>query len=267
MHWVGVAHNQGVDYLRAQLRTGKLHGRDICREAPVLLARDEARPVGHRTQAAAELVASARRALESEGPCRLRTASAAGAVSSRIALARPASMLDGRLSLDDYDYADSLMNGIGVVTLNASDAVSLAPQLDSITALAEGLDSVPKSVVYGTAALAMSSMEYWEENLVSTTYEAERDYCENEAPDPNAQACLEIPYSLVAPVALSTMVMQTDWGIIGSVAWSDAKVVISGGVVGWIVKALAWEPILFAAEVNSYLTVIEIAVKKFKERM
>jgi len=259
MHWVGVAHNRGVDFLRAQLRAHKLHVRDVCRDVPELVARDEARLVGQRRHSAAELARATRAYLEANGSCP-RSAAALAPMASVI-LARPASLLGAGAALDGEAVADGLLDGIGTVTQNASDASSLAPQLDSITALADNLDSVSKSVVYGAAGIAMSSMEYWEDNLVSVTNEVDRDYCENEAPDPNAEACLEIPYSLVAPIALPMMMQHTDWSILGKIAWADAKIVIGGGVAGWLAKAIDWEVTLSVAMGASYVEAVRQLVK------
>lgn len=266
MHWAGVAHNRGVDFVRSQLRAHRLHVRDMCREVPVLLARDEARPVGHRTLPAAELVNYARRHLASEDICPFTTASTNVTSATAGGMIRPASMIDSRIMLDDEAIGDSLLDGISLVTGNAADASSLAPQLDSITSLADNLDSISRSVVYGTAAVAMSSMEYWEANLPSVTYEVDRDYCDTEAPDPNAGPCMEIPYSLVAPVALPAMVQSVDWGILGKIAKADIKVIVAGRIAGWLLKAISWEAVLVAADADSTVTACGILYDEIRSK-
>jgi len=264
MHWVGVLHNRGVDLARGQLRAHKLHVRDVCKDLPGLLAKDFARQPGAPKE---EVIAQQTRAYLATLPsCRNAALSPALSLSTSGQLARPASEVAARLPLADEDVADTLMAAIGTAAYAETDAQSFAPVLDSITSLADGLDTLSRSAVYGTAAVAMSSAEYWDENLVSYTYEVERDYCDTEVPDPNSGPCLEVPYSLVAPMALSAM-MQTNWGNAGKVVGADLMVLATGGLAGLFLFAWAWPAILAAAAASSIVTGIVIIIKWWIERM
>jgi hypothetical protein len=264
MHWVGVLHNRGVDLARARLRAHELHVRDICKELPGLLAKDFATQPGAPKE---EVIAQHTRSYLATLPsCHNAALSPTVSLTANGQLARPASAVAVRLPLADEDVADALMAAIGTAAYAETDAESFAPVLDSLTSLSDGLDTLSRSAVYGTAAVAMSSAEYWDENLVSFTNEVERDYCDTEVPDPNSGPCLEVPYSLVAPMALSAM-MQTNWGNVGKVVGADLTLLATGGLAGLFLFAWAWPAILAAAASASIVTGIVIIIKWFIERM
>lgn len=258
MHWVGVLHNRGVDVARARMRAHSLHLRDYCRELPGILAKDFATVPGAGTEA--DIARQTRQYLATLPSCRTLSVSSNDAVPRQSGLARPASTLLAGVTMDDADVANSLMAAIGTAANSATNATSFAPVLDSITTLADGLDSLSRSAVYGTAAVAMSSAEYWDENMTSYAYEVERDYCDTEVADPSTGPCLEVPYSLVAPVALPAM-MQTNWGNVGKVVGADVGTLAAGGIAGLLLWAWDWPVIAAGAAGASFVAAAAIIIK------
>lgn len=263
MHWVGVLHNRAVDLARADLRAHKLHVRDFCTGVPGVVANDFASLPGAGKEA--DIEKRTRAYLATLPGCHGSTVSSSDR-SFVTPLARPASAVAARLPMSDEDVADGLMAAIGNASYKETNAASFAPVLDSITALADNLDSLSRSAVYGTAAVAMSSAEYWDANLVSYTYEVERDYCDTEVDDPTTGPCIEVPYSLVAPVALPAM-MQTNWGNAGKVLGADVAVLAAGGLAGIFAWAWDWPAIAAAAGAASLVEGARIIIAWFIQRI
>jgi hypothetical protein len=238
MDWVGQAHSRGLDHFRQALRSKRIKKGQLCKALPAILAEDDARLPGHRTESRDKIEAAtreevklhelcgARRTAVLSPPPRLSPPSTHGSHAASIAVTPAAQgiTVEGLL--------EQITNAASVATTSGGLAASLSP----IAAQVATLDPVGQDVVLASASLALSSAEYWEANRESFYYEVTAATSGN--PCTNGETC-EAEYSVVrAPMLLPP---QTVWQGFAIIVGADVTAFVAQVSSMWILGPIAWE--------------------------
>ena len=257
MDWVGIAHNRGLDQMRAELRApGRMEVSSICARAiehgiaefvadgPNQAARSRhARDVAARGIARSPLCRTLSRTGHAAipGTVRYLNASNGGATLGRFATLT---------SVEEY------LDNIVAAVDNSTNANDLAGSLASITADLSGLDTAGVDAVLGAASLALSSAEYWSANAPSFAAEVEAEF-----------PCV-IQHNCVVESIVALPTFDWSWSEFKAGLWTATKVI--GGadlvcgvqVIGetWLAGPIGWEAAGASAITCSVIAAVGLAI-------
>lgn len=236
MDWVGEAHSRGIDHFRKALRAKKIKKGQLCRALPQILAEDDARLPGHRSESREKIEAAAREEMKLHNLCAARR-TAVLSLPPRLSIPLPSGSHAASIVVTPATQGvtvEGLLEQIENAASVATSSSGLAASLSPITAQAATLEPVAQDIVLASASLALSSAEYWEANRESFYYEVI-----SQNPCTNGETC-EAEYSVVrAPALLPPQIGV--WEGLGLIVLADVTAFATQVASMWILGPIAWE--------------------------
>jgi|GEM_PF-6932295 len=175
MDFVGVAHNQAMDQIRAEVR--KSRPRDLCKVIERLAVDAELGPAfkGSRN---AESHRVRKAAFDNIG-CRGRNGRGHLANEQSVPLSGPGFALASYAQSEDADFSPAgwdLVWQVGYASDAALSSSDLAGMLAAISVSAQSLTADEAAAIDAVTSVALSSFEYWEQNGAAAAQEIQTAY-------------------------------------------------------------------------------------------
>ncbi len=250
MDWVGVAHNGGIDLIRAEIRGHRLPWKGMCETVSQLYTRDAFLPANHRISKS-EALTAAHNGAALTSFCKGKVPSNATAFpSGDAAVSGSLAVAPNRTDVT----VESLAGDIAAAIAGASSVDGYSSTASAIAAQSDTMSTDAQAAVYGEASVALSSLEYWSAgNLTDVTAEVYNEYPCVQAQDCAASSLVRLP-----------MVPYRDWNDVLVMAGADAAAGLTVVAASWWIGPITWGVAGVTAGCTSFFTAVGIIYERLK---